>query len=52
MKKYICTNCGFRHKFQTQRIQPNKRLCKRCETQVYSSNVVLESLLRLDILKH
>lgn len=51
MKKYICPNCGFKGRFETQK-HGRHRQCKNCNAQVYSSKVILESMLRTDILKN
>ena len=46
MAKYICPNCGFRHRWQTTRYD-KKRICNNCGcTQVYNTKTVLESTLR------
>lgn len=51
MRQYISPNCGFRYSFQTKK-EGKKRLCKNCGCkQVYSSKVVLESMMRMDIMK-
>ena len=51
MKKYVCPNCSFKGRFETRK-DVKHRLCKNCGAQVYSSKVVLESVLRIDILKN
>ena len=51
MKKYICPNCGFKGRLETRK-DGRHRWCKNCNTQVYSSKVILESMLRTDILKN
>lgn len=51
MRKYICPNCGFRYAFQTHK-DGRKRSCKNCGCkQVYSSKAVLETIMRLELLK-
>lgn len=51
MKKYICPNCGFKRGLETKK-DGKHRWCKNCNAQVYSSKVVLESVLRTDILEN
>lgn len=51
MKKYICPNCGFISRRMTKK-ERKRRICKNCGcTQVYDSKKVLESMMRMDILK-
>lgn len=50
MEKYICSNCGFVNSFRTTK-KGKKRYCNNCDVQVYSSKVVLESMMRLELLK-
>ena len=51
MRKYICPNCGFRYSFQTKK-SGRKRLCKNCGCkQVYNSNKVVESMMRMECMK-
>ena len=51
MRKYICPNCGFRYSLQTHK-DGRKRSCKNCGCkQVYSSKAVLETIMRLELLK-
>ena len=49
MRKYICPNCGFRYTWQTKK-NGIKRPCKNCGAQVYSSRVVLQSMMMLYII--
>lgn len=49
MKKYICPNCGFKYGVETTK-NSKARICNNCGAQVYTSKVVLESMMRLEIL--
>ncbi len=51
MKKYICPNCGFKSLYQTAK-QDKRRLCNNCLCEVYKSKIVLESMMRVDILNN
>lgn len=54
VKKYICCNCGFRSRFQTTAIKDLGHVyhkCNNCDAKVYSSKTVLESMMRMDIIK-
>lgn len=50
MRKYICSNCGFRYSFQTKK-DGKKKLCRNCNCKVYNSKVVLESMMRMELMK-
>ena len=51
MEKYICPNCGFKRGFRTQK-DGDARYCKNCGTQVYTSKVVLASMMRIHVLSN
>lgn len=50
MEKFICSNCGFVNRLRTTK-SGKKRYCNNCGAQVYNSKVVLESMLRIELLK-
>ena len=54
MKKYICPNCGFVSRFNTSKVNidnnRHKHICKTCKANVYKSEIVLESMIRMNIL--
>lgn len=50
MEKFICSNCGFVNRFRTTK-NGKKRYCNNCGVQVYNSKVVLESMMRIELLK-
>lgn len=56
LKKYICPNCGFVNRFRTKKIsiddKRHKHICKNCKADVYKSRVVLQSIMRMDVLKN
>ena len=49
MKKYICPNCGFVRRYQTKD-KELQRKCKNCGAFVYNSKVVLEAIMKCDVL--
>lgn len=49
MKKYICPNCGFVRRYQTKD-KELQRKCKNCGAFVYNSKVVLEAMMKCDVL--
>lgn len=50
MEKFICSNCGFINRLRTTK-NGKKRYCNNCGVQVYNSKVVLESMMRIELLK-
>lgn len=56
MKKYICSNCGFRSRLQTENVLTEtgvkRHRCKNCGCIVFTSKKVLESMMRLDMVKN
>ena len=49
MKKYICPNCGFIRRYETKD-KELQRKCKNCGAFVYNSKVVLEAMVKCDVL--
>lgn len=56
MKKYICANCGFRSRIKTETVLTEtgvkRHRCKNCGCIVFTSKKVLESMMRLDMVKN
>lgn len=56
MKKYICSNCGFRSRLQVENIKRNNGVihhkCRNCGTVAFPSKLVLQSAMRSYMMDH
>ena len=56
MKKYICSNCGYRSRLQVKDIKHQNgtvhHRCRNCNAVVFSANLVLESMMRSHMIQH
>lgn len=50
MKKYICSECGFRSRLQVQKIKREngaiQHRCRNCDAVAYPSKKILENVMR------
>lgn len=56
MKKYICSNCGFRSRLQVESVKHEKtgavhHRCRNCDTVAYPTKLVLQSVMRSYLIK-
>lgn len=57
MKKYICSNCGFRNRFQVETMKHEKtgaksHKCRNCNAVAFKSKGIIENIMRGYMMKH